>query len=97
MKGRNIQISNNGEYLLVAEFEDNIAAFEVSSGKKLGEYSTKYSGGRLMYISNSGSLVYSSEIGTIEHAYSDPEHIIIDVTGKVFEVGKDSCVPSALR
>ena len=56
MKGRDIQTSNNGEFLLVAEFEKNIAAFEVSTRKKLGEYSTNYSLGKRMCISNSGKL-----------------------------------------
>lgn len=56
MKGRYIKASNNGKFLLVAEFQNNIAAFEVSSGEKLGEYSTKYSGERRMCISNDGRL-----------------------------------------
>ena len=56
MKGRDIQTSNNGEFLLVAEFEKNIAAFEISTRKKLGEYSTNYSLGKRMCISNSGKL-----------------------------------------
>lgn len=56
MKGRYIKTSNNGKFLLVAEFQNNIAAYEVSSGEKLGEYSTKYSGERRMCISNNGQL-----------------------------------------
>lgn len=56
MKGRDIQTSNNGEFLLVAEFEKNIAAYEVSTRKKLGEYSTHYTLGKRMCISNSGKL-----------------------------------------
>ena len=50
-----------------------------------------------MYSAENGVLVYSSDIGAEAHAYSDAERIIIGVSGKVFEVGKDSCVPSSRR
>ncbi|MCR4642378.1 MAG: hypothetical protein K5697_10160 [Lachnospiraceae bacterium] len=50
-----------------------------------------------VYSAESDTLIYSSAIGSIDHAYSDPEHIVIDATGKVFEVGRDSCVLSSRR
>ena len=56
IKARNIKTSNNGKFLLVSAFNENLAAYEVSTGKKLGEYSTKYSGERRMCISDSGKL-----------------------------------------
>ena len=54
---RQMKASNSGRYLLVAEYEKKVAAFDSVTGAKLGEYDTKYGpGGDRMCISDSGKL-----------------------------------------
>ena len=54
---RHMKASNNGRYLLAAEYEKKVAAFDSVTGAKLGEYDTKYGpGGDRLCISDSGKL-----------------------------------------
>lgn len=50
-----MESSKNGSYFLAAEFEKKVAAYESATGRKLGEYDTRFtSGGKRMCIANSG-------------------------------------------
>ena len=54
---RHMKASNNGRYLLAAEYEKKISAFDSVTGAKLGEYDTKYGpGDDRLCISDSGKL-----------------------------------------
>lgn len=64
MKVRAIKASNNGRFFLAAEFEKKVAAFDIQSGEKLGEYDTRYEwGGSRLCISDSGRYFAAAAYG----------------------------------
>ena len=63
---RQMKASNSGRYLLAAEYEKKVAAFDSVTGAKLGEYDTKYGpGGDRLCISDSGLRLQNPRIFSI--------------------------------
>lgn len=59
-----MKASNNGRFFLAAEFKHKLAAFDAVTGRKLGEYDTKFeSGGSRMCISGDGRYFAAAAYG----------------------------------
>ncbi|SEK53064.1 PQQ-binding-like beta-propeller repeat protein [Ruminococcus albus] len=61
---RQMKASNSGRFFLAAEFEKKVAAFDASTGEKLGEYETKLDfGGDRLCMTDSGKYFAAAAYG----------------------------------
>lgn len=64
MRIHEMESSKSGKYFLAAEFKNKVAAYESATGKKLGEYDTRFeSGGKRMCIADSDKYFAAAAYG----------------------------------